>query len=636
MAGYGFFGYGAGTSSFGQADGGSFPNPFDDIASLAMPETMPLVLRLCEYVAMHDGTYFQALNRLVSYFVTNVEFDDISDDEQEKWSEYFNDVIDIKNWLHIAGKDVAVYGNAFFSVLPAFRRNIYCNKCRAIELPLSTVFSNGDFNFRWEGFKFTATCPKCKTSGEWKHVDRKVGDKNACIVKRWNPHDMEVLWDPFTDDCAYIWKIPEDYKKLIKEGKLFALERAPWEVIQCIAENRHMRFEDGVVFHMREPALAGIRVRGWGIPKILANFRQTWNVQVLRRYNEAIALDYIIPLRLICPESGSGGERNDPLLNLSMSSFSGQIRSMLRKRRRDPGAINVLPFPVKYQLLGGEARQLAPTDLLNQAMETQLNNIGIPTDLWRGSLQLQTAPVALRLFETSHSAIPHNNAAFVRFIVDGVARILSWEKPKVKLEPITHADDIAAQQAKLQLMMGGQVSPSTGLKSVRLDYRDEVKRMIEDQRYQAEQQAKSEKEMEGAAQMEQMVASSGQQPGAPGPANGGGQPAPGGGGAGPAAAGGTASQPAGPAGQAQQSVAANLTVSDNEQISPQELWQRADTEAARLLGMDAGQRNSELRKLKQSNPNIHPFVLQRIEQKRQEASQQGKSMVLQQTYGGGH
>lgn len=635
MAGYGFFG--PATTGWGGADGGSFPNPWDDIASLAMPETMNMVLRHCEYIAMHDGTYFQALNRLVSYFITNVEFDDISDDEVDKWTEFVNDTIDVKNWLSIAGRDVAVYGNAFFSVLPGFKRNIFCNSCRSIELPLSVVHDSPSFNFRWESFRFNATCPKCKKSGEWKHVDRKVGDKYACIIKRWNPHDMEILWDPFSDECSYIWKIPQDYQKLIREGKLFHLERAPWEVIQCIAENRHLRFEDGVIFHMKEHALAGIRNRGWGIPKILSNFRQTWHLQVLRRYNEAIALDYIIPLRLISPENGSGGEKNDPLLNLSMNNFSSQVKSMLRKKRKDPASISVLPFPVKYQLLGGEARQLAPTDLLNQAMETQLNNIGIPTDLWRGSLQLQSAPVALRLFETSHAAIPHNNNAFVRFIVDRVAKILNWEKPKVKLEPVTHADDIAAQQAKLQLMMGGQVSPSTGLKSVRLDYRDEVKRIIEDQRYQAEAQAKSQKEMEGASQMEEMIMQSGQ--GGP-PGMGGGGAMPGGGGAsqgGPAQGGaGAGQQPAGPAGQAQQSVAANLTVSDNEQISPQEMWQRADTEAARLLGMDAGQRNSELRKLKQANPNIHPFVVQRLEQKRQEASQQGKSMVLQQTYGGSH
>jgi hypothetical protein len=52
---------------------------------------------------------------------------------------------------------------------------------------------------------------------------------------------------------------------------------------------------------MREDALAGVRNRGWGISRVLANFRQAWYVQVLHRYNEAIALDYVIPFRLITP-----------------------------------------------------------------------------------------------------------------------------------------------------------------------------------------------------------------------------------------------------------------------------------------------------------------------------------------------
>lgn len=635
MAGFGFMS--SNSSGWMAPDGGPFPNPFDDLASLAMPETMPLVLRWTEYIVSLDGTYAQALNRVVSYFVTNVELDDVSDDEQEKWLEYLNGNLDIKYWIRTLGMDMLVYGNAFVSVLPGFRRSLYCPKCRKVERPLGLIADDPKFKFRWDNFQFHAYCPVCKTDGEWKHIDRKVGEADACIVKRWNPHDMELLWDPYTDSCKFIWKIPEDYKKQIREGKIHILERVPWEVIECVSRNKHMMFEDDVVYHMKEPSLAGIRNRGWGISRVLSNFRQTWYVQVLRRYNEAIALDYIIPFRIITPETGNSGTGTDPLTNFGMGNFAGQIRSMLKKRRRDPGAMNVLPFPVKYQLLGGEARQLAPNDLFNAAMETQLSNIGIPADLWKGSLQVQSAPVALRLFESSWASVPHAYNKLVSFLVKKVAKILNWQLPKAKLESVTHADDIAAQQAKLQLMMGGQVSPSTGLKSVRLNYRDEVKRTIEDQRYQAEQQAKSQAEMEGMAQMEQIMAQS-QQGGAPGQPAPGGAPGQGGapaqGGGSPPQGGSSPGAPAGPMGQAQADVAASLAIGDQDKISPQELWERANTAAQQLLGMDASQRNSELRKIKQTNPNIHPYVIQRIEQLRQEAGRQGKQMVLQQTYGG--
>ncbi|NJN40213.1 MAG: hypothetical protein HC807_04250 [Gammaproteobacteria bacterium] len=45
---------------------------------------------------------------------------------------------------------------------------------------------------------------------------------------------------------------------------------------------------------------------------------------------------------------------------------------------------------------------------------------------------------------------------------------MSWEPVVATLEPPRHADDISRQMAKLQLMMGGQISRTTGLASVPL------------------------------------------------------------------------------------------------------------------------------------------------------------------------
>lgn len=605
---------------------GAFPCPFDDVASLRMPETLPLAMRWLEFLVLSDGTYFQALNRVASYFLTDVEIDGISDDEAEKWGRYLDDVLGVRNCLHTAILDAMVYGNAFVSVLPGFKRHLYCPSCRSVELPLARFYCDASLEFRWADFKFHARCPRCGHHGVFRHVDRKSGEKEACVFKRWNVHDMEILWDPFTDRTEYVWKIPEDYCRLIRDGKKIALENAPWEVVECVAARKHLLFEPGVVHHVREDALAGLRNRGWGISRVLSNFRQSWYVQVLRRYNEAIALDYVVPWRIVTPESGDRAAGADLLQSQNAGSFVSQVRRMIRRWRRDPAEVQIMPLPIKYQMLGGEARNLAPVDLIKQGVEVQLANIGVPADLWYGSLQTQAAPVALRLFESSWSSLPHGYNTLLRFLVSSVARILGWDEPRVRLQPVTHADDVLAQQAKLQLMMGGQVSPSTGLKALRLKYRDEVKRIIEDQRYQAEQQAKAQEEMDAQAQMEEMTsqpqgAAMGQQPGAAGAAPQPGQPAQG--------------QP-GPMGQAAGSIAASLVVGDGEKVSPQELWERADVAAQQLLGMDAGQRASELRHIKKINPNIHPYVLELIEQKRRAARQQGGASVLQQTFGGSH
>ncbi|TMJ00926.1 MAG: hypothetical protein E6G97_18510 [Alphaproteobacteria bacterium] len=609
----------------------SFPNPWSDIASLHMPQTIQRALYYCEYVANQDGTYAQAINRVVSYFVTEVDWTGVGDDEADNWRKFFDESLDIKNWLAVIGKDAITYGNSFFSVLPGFKRYLRCSRCHRFEAPLRAVAEARDrLKYRWSGFKFLAQCPACGHDGEMQHVDRRVFDETSCRVKRWSPHDIEILWDPFTDDTRYVWKIPEEYRRAIRKGDLFHLERAPWEVVEAVRDNQHFLFEDGFVYHMRECALAGMRNRGWGISRMLSNFRQTWYVQVLRRFNEAIALDYVMPFRLLTPAPGDKQAGTDPLTNMSAGGNVARINSMLRHRKRDPAAWHVLPFALQYQALGGEAKQLAPVELIAQGQETQLANIGIPIELWKGSLTMQTAPPAIRLFEASWSSLPHGLNGALRFLKRAVARIRNWEEPDASLVPPTHADDLTAQQAILQLMMGGQVSPTTGLRVLRLRYRDEAKKILDDQKYQAELQARSQKEMESAAQMEQMAS----QPGGAGPGQAQGQ-----GGGAPADQGAQGAQggqqPAGPQGQALQDVASSLKIDENSPITPQEMFQRADTAASQLLGMSPTQRNSELRKIKQSNPHIHPYVVERLEAKRREASNQGREAVLQQQYGGG-
>lgn len=606
----------------------AFPDPFLDYASTVFPETIQLALRWCEYLILANGTYRQALDRLLSYFITdlNVTGENIGDDEKKQWTNFLEEKIDYRNLCHIAGLDLGTYGNGFISVIPGFRRYLTCpNQRCSLEAPLKKVFNEPAYAFRWSNFEFHATCPRCKTQGQWRHTDRRSMTADGDItIKRWNPHEMELLWDPLTDQCAYIWKIPEDYRKMIREGHLYHLERATWEVIQAVKHNNYLLFDKDVIYHMRDCALAGVRNRGWGISRVLTNFRQAWYVQVLHRYNEAIALDYVIPFRLLTPAPGDKGAGTDPLLNSNLGGMRGSVESLLRKRRRDPAAWNFLPFPVQYQALGGDATQLAPKDLMDQGMDTLLNSIGVPSEMYRGTMTMQSAPVGLRLFEASNSQIPHALNGLIRFLVTQISQILGWEKPKAAMKRVTHADDVARQQAKLQLMMSGAVSKSTGLESVGVDFQEETARMMDDERYEAEQKAKLQEQMEQSALSQQMAQP--QQQGQPG------QPAQGGGGA-PAGGvqGGDPSQ--GGAGGAAQSVVANLPQGDDVPISPQELQERARYVASSLMGMQESQKDSELHKLKTIDPTLHSLVKSIMTDMREQARTQGGAQVLSQMFG---
>ena len=456
---------------------------------------------------------------------------------------------------------------------------------------------------------------------------------------------MDLIWDPYTGDCTYVWKIPEDYRNMIRQGHLHQLERASWEVIQAIKDGKNLMFDKGVVYHLKEDALSGMRNRGWGISRVLANFRQAWYVQILQRYNEAVALDYVIPFRVITPSPRGGDPASgDPVHSINLSSFSARVSSMIRARRSDPARWNVLPFPVNYQALGGDASQLAPKDLLDQGLDTLLKCIGMPVELFNGTLSFQAAPAALRLFEANWSHLPHNLNRFLNDLVESVSRVMSWEPVSAKLVRVTHADDLNRQMAKLQLMQSQQISQTTGLNSVGLDYREEMKQMLDEQRIYSEEQARMQVEMQQAQQMQAMsqppdmmagVGDTGA--GATGAPPAGGDPSQGQGGD-PSQGGAPPAQPGAapvPPPSAVDQFLSQRKNAPNVPRTPDDLQQQAQVIANQLLSLPSQQKDAELGKLKHADQTMHALVTSMIDDIRQNARSAGGAQMMAQQYGQG-
>jgi hypothetical protein len=648
------------TLSIGQGLGASgnsphseqFPDPFCDIASLAFPKNIQDALRWCEFVLMKNGPYREALNRVISYFITDIEIVSptgdpdkrIGQEEKQKYLDFLNETLGIKTILHSVALDYLGYGNSFTSLLVPFRRYLRCpNSQCGLEVPLRKVYNNEKFKFAWTNFEFHAYCPHCGYQGAWPHIDRRSGEKGELKIKRWNPHEVDILNDPYTDENAFIWRIPDDYRNLVRKGHLFHLERSSWELIQAIKDNKALMFDKDVVYHMREEPLAGIYDRGWGISRVLVNFTQAWYVQVLHRYNEAIALDYVIPFRVITPmpRPGQGGEVNDPVLSINMGGFTSRVEGMLRARRKDPARWNVLPFPVEYQALGGDATALAPSELLQLGMDTLLNAVGVPVQMYNGDLSMQVAPAALRLFEANWSHLVHHLNRFLNQVCEKTSQLMSWEPVSARLQRVTHADDLNRQMAKLQMMMGGQISRTTGLKTVGLEFAEEERRKLEEERMSAEQTAQMQEEMEQAAQMDEMAmpqpqagamppggdpaAAGGAMPqmqGMPGAMPGGGMPPP---------------QPMGPMGQpmgpmgAAQGFGADMGSQPTD--TPEALQTKAQAIAQQLMAMPSSQKDSALIQLKKEDSVLHALVKSQLDEMNRDAELRGRDMVLAQEYG---
>lgn len=637
-------------STFPGVRGFGFEDPFLTAASAIIPDNLKTAFELCERVWTIQGTYRTAMERVLSYFITDLDLGD-SQSEIKNWQDFLLNRLKIISATQEMLRDRQCYGNALASIFVPVKKLLRCPKCKSL-FSLETVYRGSDFKFQWtKDLRFWASCPICKVGSGYRGEFELTGEQevahDSITLVRWNVKDFEILFDLGTGRKQFLWRIPETYKKQIRQGSLIHLEGVSIEVLEAIRNNcKFFKFEDDYIYHMAEPVLCGLqeKMQGWGLPRTLVNFGQVFAVQVLRRQNEAIGLDYVTPIRLITPSQQRTSTGQDYLLTADMGDFTNFLRQVIRRHRFDPTGYQVAPFAVQYQMLGGEAKQLAPVELLEYEEGQLLNNSGVPVELHRGTLQLQTLPVSLRLFESLWQPLVRDANDFLQWVVRRCADIMNWEPIKATWRSVRHLDDIQKQLLLAQFVASGDVSRSTMVEALGYDRSREQRRIMDETREQFENQRQLEEEMAQAGFAEQvamgMVPGTGPAAMPPGGAMDPAMAQGGAAGAGPPPGGGTPGTMT-PDGQ-MSPMMAELPVTQYLQTrgmagpqSPEDVWQTAQVLADALLGRPEGIKDSELRKLKQADPVLHGAVRQAMDAKRSEAKKIGGSAVLAQQYGGG-
>lgn len=590
-----------GLQSSARAD---FPDPFLDMASMVMPRSLLDTLNMCESIWLKNGTYRMAASRIVRYFITKVEFEEMDPKKREKLLDFLTNRFHVIEQLMLIGDDFLGYGNSFTSVVLPFRRFLICSECRLIR-----PIEHTDWQFK--SWKFMARCSRCRRVTEHQRIDRRSTEEDRIRLKRWAPQELRLNYHPHSQDYEYYWRIPQDYQQRVREGNPFHVRYTPWELLEAIRHDQLFKFNDGVVYHMCEKTLAGVRTGGWGISRLLSNFSQAWYTQVLKRSNEALAQDYVVPFRVITPAAGTSSNKADPLLHMPMPSFVNKVLEMVSHHRQDPATYNVLPFALDYQTLGGEAKSLATPELINQAMDELLNGMGVPAELYRGTLEFQAMPTALRMFQQTWPQLVTQFNTWLDWMLEIVCTAQSWDKPeKVYLQPVTMADDIEKRQIWLQLAAANMISKGTAFSPWGVDAADETRKIFREQRdFNRIQQEFSEDEQNRMLTDQYLQ---GQMPsGAAGAVSG--LP----GGPAPMMGGGAAGAPAASA------------MPSGASITPQDMMGQAQELAMQLVSMPYEQRRTQLSSIKASNQALHALVKQQMETIRSQASSQGRMMLQQ-------
>lgn len=613
-----------------------YADPFVDVASAAMPVSVPAMLRHAEWFAVRDETFREALNRVAAYFVTDVEIDgELGQDEKDAQKDFLEQEMGIVPRLVEATLSHLVYGNQYTSIIQPIVRYLVCPKCstqyRAEEAVIRKKF------IKWSGGKFKGKCKACNFDGVFgggpepgQPLD--IPDESRPpIFKSWNPHDIRIVYNAHSGETeAYDWVIPADFRNEVKQGtNEYVLISTPWDELQAAASDMNVRYGRDYVHHWREPALAGLRFRGVGVPRAIINFRQLYHCQVLRRMNEVLALGHVVPVRVVSPMPGPGRgvEDGDVLKTGFMGDIKSQWQQIVANHRADPASMHFSPIPLQMQALGADARQLIPADILNQSLDVLLNGSGVPVDFYKMSMQTQAAPVGLRLIERYWSPLVAGLNTLLAFTNRRLQFLKKWEKSVYRLASVRLVDSIEMNQLRVQMAQAGLTSKTQALKTVELDFRDETRQKLEDARIEQVEQAEFQAKMDAYAfsrQLAEAVPTGGMAP----PGGQPGQPAPGGGD--PAQAQGGA-----PQGDPSQSPAADpltgVAPTPGVPIDPQELESRAQAAAQMLLQLPESQRFSKLQEIKKNNDQFHKLVRGHMDEMRSKMRSQGQQIVAQQS-----
>lgn len=282
------------------AQGVNYPSPFFDIAHTYLPTTIKSMFRWCRYYFLTNPIINATVFKLSEYPITEIMIDHPDRRVADRWKEYFIDHLNYKSFQIECGLDYNTYGNCLSSLSFPFKKFLTCTGCKrqmeASRIRPHWVFTN---------YEFRLSCPHCGHLGTAVSKDLYFRNETGIRMMRWSPEDVEITYSDLTGERTYFYNIPPGVRNDIIVGKKDAIEQVPDIFIQALRQQKGVTFSKDLFFHLARPTLAD-QDRGWGVPLILPCLKDTFYLQIMKKAQEAILLEHIVPLRTLFPQAGSG------------------------------------------------------------------------------------------------------------------------------------------------------------------------------------------------------------------------------------------------------------------------------------------------------------------------------------------
>lgn len=471
-----------------------YPNQFFDLSQQYMPPTIKELFRWCTFYFYNSPLIGSAIKKMSRYPITDLIIEDEHDTIRKLWDHIFNKCLKMKVRLLEVNLDLHVYGNCFVSLHLPFTRLLKCKSC-GFTAPIN------QWKWSFRNYGFHGPCDKCGLDGDLEVKDKPYKDQKAIRLIRWSPENIEIKYNEYTGKAIYLYTVPRKLRMAVQSGDKDIIEELPLIVLQAVKEEKKIKMNQDNFVHLKNPTLAE-QDQGWGKPIIIHVLKDMFYFYTLRRAQEAIALEHIVPFDVIYPMPNA---QMDPYVHTNLGSWRSQIEGIIERHRKDPNFKAVIPIPIGFGRIGGDGKALLLGPEIQNLNQTIVGGMGIPLEFIMGGLNWTGSSVSLRTLENDFIQNRSQLLDLVHWVKDKVRIWLSCpDLADVRFADFRMADDVQRNQQLIGLNAQGKLSDQTMLTELGYNFEDEVKKRLEEihiQNYMQELLAKGQARGQGEAQI---------------------------------------------------------------------------------------------------------------------------------------
>lgn len=442
-----------------------YSSPFFDVSSFYMPTDFKQFFKWARFYFLTNQLIHPVIQQMSRYPVTSLTYNSKDNKTRELYKIMFEDILDIQKTMMALGLDYYTYGNAFAALQIPFNRILICPICKT-----RYDAKNIEYKYNYGKVEFKGTCQECKKQVAYIPKDEGVKLLKRFKISRYYPGDIEINYNYINGASQYQYIIPKMQEDAIKKNDKFQIETTPLIFLHAIAKRRRVILDSSKIFHFKRENISGMNME-WGVPILLPAMKKAFYLQILQKAQEAIAMQHIVPLTILFPQS-SGGMNVYEMVDLG--GWKDKIEEQIVKWKRDPNHITVMPFPVGSQPLFGQGRALLVTPEVREASIQVVAAMGVPQEFVFGGLSWSASSINLRMLENQFMSYRTMLKKFLVFIRNQLSTYLEIGKVEIDMKDFKMIDDVQQKEFIFRLAEAQKISDETLLDSIGRDAKEEM------------------------------------------------------------------------------------------------------------------------------------------------------------------